>query len=270
MRLSSAIIAYILTFFLTVALPSVSLHFWKKKNKFSFLHMMLGMIFFFVFLVAYVLVLKFHLSIEDGINNYYNTVVYRVTIISLMTALITVLLWIFGMRVYVRRQAIGECMSFYFGFGCLGAMAIGLYSLVMLVMLCVQYFTSTLLCFDESIQAFRFTQDVFVAVFTPIFGHVSFAVAFLSFAFISVSIAALLKQYIVKKISLSAGSMSFAAVAVSLIILVDIVVFMKMFKMSHVVMAIIAVCLCGISAAVVFLLSKHEKKEEKGYIKQFD
>lgn len=271
MRFSAAVIAYLLSFLICVVLPlAITFIAKKKQKKISALHFLFGLLVFIVALVAYYLVLRYHLTAQDDIGAYYNTAFYRVTIISLITVFLSVLLWIFAINVYSKRQMSRACISFFAGFGCIGCAMLGVYSLLMLLVLVFQYLSSTLLSFDMSLQAFHFSPDVYISVFTPIFGHVSYSVAFIAFWMICLCFALVLCRMATAQIPLWKSVAAFIGLVIPLTALVNIIVFMNMFNFSHYVLGILAVICVLLSLTMVLITYKSNSREEKGYQKQFE
>ena len=105
MSVFSTLIAYFISFVICLVIP---LCFWflakKRGNKLHWLHFFFGLLMFILFAIGCFLLLKYHLNVEDGITDYFNTPVYRITIIALISILCGVLLWIFAMKFYVKRM----------------------------------------------------------------------------------------------------------------------------------------------------------------------
>ncbi len=271
MNFSVAVITYILCFLFCLVLPLFLLRFKRKKGyKISPGHFLLGLFSFVIASVVYFLVLRFHLSLQDDIGAYYNTAAYRITIISLITAFFFTVLWILGVCVYSKRQMTRACNSFFTGFGSLGCILFGVYTLLMFLGLMFQYCTSTLLSFDETLQAFHFSPDVYISVFTPMLGHLSFAVAFVDFLVIAVCISHVLCTMAKKKIPVRVLVAAFTVLLICLIVIVDVVLFMSLLHIAHYTMAIICTT-CALGAYLITRLALTSEKQEKtGYQKQFD
>lgn len=271
MKLSTAVITYILTVLLCLALP-IACKWWasKKQIKFSVLHSVLGVVFFVIYLVAYYLMLRYYLNAEDGITNYYNTATYRVTITVLQSLFLSVLLWIIAALLYARRQAYKQCLSFFVGFGCGASFLMGLYAFMMLVGLVWQYLSSTLLSFDETVKAFYFSTETYLPVFTPMLGHISFAIGFLCLLTIAVSFALALNRMTAKRVKFFSKLISFLGINISFSVLVTVLFFMQMFNMPHYLMAIVAIVCALISVGGTYLVYKNEVVDFTGYTKQFE
>ena len=271
MKISTALIAYLLTFVICILLPlGIGLLAKRKEKKICLLHFLIGLILFVIFAVGYFLIFKYHLTVKDGVGDYYNSSFYRVVIISLATILVSVFLWLIAMKAYVKRQALTECISFFVGFGCSGVALLGVYSLVMLLQLTIMSCTSTLLAFDTVKLAFHFSPDTYIFVFSPILGHVSYAIAFISFLFIAFCFAKFLNRLAMAQVPFGVSLFCFIVLVLSLVILVDVAAFLSMFNMPHYVMAIIILFFDIVAALAVRWTYQAERKAETGYKKQFD
>ncbi len=271
MKISVALLVYFLTFLLCFGIPAVGGLYAKKKNvKIIGLHFWIGLAVFVVAAVAYFLLLKYHLTIRDGVADYYNTAVYRVTIVSLITVLIAVLLWVFAMRLYVKRQATHECLGFFSGFGCAGVTLLGIYAFYMFAQLLIMVCFRSLLSFDTVKQAFLFEPDTNIFVLSPIWGHVSYAVAMLSLLFSVVCVAMLLNRIAKANIPFWASFFGFFAWIISLVGVIDLFIFLNMFKMSHTMMAVLCIALDLLMAVSVLIAYRTKIKRDDEYNKQFD
>ncbi len=275
MRLSVALISYFLTVLFTLVLPIFALIVSNKKSKwFRTAHFLLGALFFVICLIGYFLILSRHLSTADNITDYYNTVFYRVTVVSLLSVLVAVILWLIGMLGYAKRLSFNKAFSFFTGFGSVACILVGVYCLIMFFTLCGYSIFKTLSHFDTTLYGFYFitgpAQHTTISVFTPIWSHVTFGVACLSFFALSICIAAYLKKVTTQKIKLSTNIFCFIGIVISFVILLDVVVFMMQFSLPHYIMAGITVICVGIALGMIFLASRKQEKPLAEYNKQFD
>ncbi len=269
MNLISALGAYLVTILICFGIFAVYFKSAKKKQqKFHVGYFLCGLAFFIVSLIGYYLLLKYHLSIKDGVSDYYNTAVYRIAIISLITLLIFILIWIFSMRVFVKRQALTECKAFFAGFTCSAALLLGLYSVFMFLHLAVMGCTSELLAFDTTKLAFQFAPETYVFVFAPFWGHVSFAVAFASFFFFGISLALILNRMATKVLPFKISLVVFLLTALVMVIMINLIAFMKMLSLPHYVMAIIMIILDILLFGLICLVHR-ERMDESEYEEQF-
>lgn len=271
MSVFSTLIAYFISFVICLVIP---LCFWflakKRGNKLHWLHFFFGLLMFILFAIGCFLLLKYHLNVEDGITDYFNTPVYRITIIALISILCGVLLWIFAMKFYVKQQSLRSCWSFFIGFGISGVFLLGVYALFMFLQLLIYSCFNTLIGFDTVRQAFQFAPDTYIFVFQPIFGHISYSVTLISFLFISVCFAFYLNKLSLNKIPFWASLVAFFVLVLTLTGLVSVTVFSILLGITHYWLAIISVGLDLITGILVCLLSRARIKSETGYNKQFE
>ena len=270
MNLSSAFICYAITVLVCIGVPCLVCAIASKRGyKLSILHNIVGYLFFGIFFVGYYLVLGYHLAASDGVAEYYNTATYRVVIIALLTIFSTVLLWLFGMIVYMRRQAYKACLSFFAGFGNGGCLAVGCYALLMLVMLTIQCLSSSFVAFDTEVCAFYFSDGTYFSVFQPMSGHVSFALVALSFLAIAISFALILCRITSAQVPFWTTALAFVGLILLLGIFLVVLCFMPMFGLPHYLMAVIEVVCALISACLVRLTYRFIKIPDQAYKKQF-
>ena len=268
MRFSHAVLSYLISFLICIGVPVVlALLSRKKRPKIHWFHFLLGMVFFILLIGIYYLVLSRHLQAADGIANYNNTQFYRVTVITLLTVVLAVLLYIFARLVYLRKQKFEQNFSFFAGIGSGGVVLIGMYCLAMLVVLVLQYFGTTLLSFDSAVQAFYFDSDTYISVFMPIWGHVSFAAAALCFMGGCVAFGVSANRMAVQK-KMKWFSVFLIALGelAALCIMIDLFCFMVMWSVPHYFMALFMFVL---AAFLVFLTVKIDIGENAPYEKQF-
>ena len=272
MKFSVALIAYVLTVLICIVFPIVIGVLTSKRRIFkpAVAHVLLGALFFVVAIIGLYLLLRYHLTTQDGVSNYYNTATYRITVVGLVSVAFSIILWIFGMLVYARRQAYNQGISFYIGFGCGGCVLVGLYSLMMLLVLIYQYFTSTLLRFDTTVQAFYFSPDTYVPVFSPVFGHVSLGIAVLSLLILSVLFSVMMNCITAKKVPLSISVLAFIGLTIALAVLITLVLFMSMLELPHYLLAVLAIACDALGACMVLLVDRRADKAQGEYAKQFE
>ncbi len=271
MNLLTAFIYYAIAILISVALPILFVVLTKKKGyKLNVLHTFFGVVAFLVMFICYFLILKHHLSAADGVTNYYNSPAYRVGIIGLFTVFFAILLWIFGMLVYMRRQSYRSCISFFAGFGSGGCIMVGGYALFMFVTLTIQCLASSFQYFDTNVQAFYFSDETYVSVFLPMSGHLSFAVAAVCLLIIFVSFAWVMCRITSTVIPFKISLISFICLLISLTTFLLVLCFMRMISCPHYLMAIISLLCSGVSLLSVYFSYRFTNKVEGGYRKQFD
>lgn len=271
MNLFTAFICYVLATVICIGMPIlIAVLSTRKGLRIKGWHLIFGVAFFSIFFIAYYLVLKFHLTTAQGITEYYNTTTYRVMIISFLTIILSVLLWLFGMIVYMRRQFYDECLSFFAGFGCGGCVLVGGYALLMSLTLAIQCVSSSLLYFDTTVQAFYFNDETYFSVFLPMSGHISFAIAAFCFLIIMLTFALLLNRITSNLVPIWKSMLSFIGLILSLTALLAVFCFMTMLDCPHYVMAMISSICAGICLGLTYLTYRCSRHSDGAYKKQFE
>ncbi len=271
MSLLSAFICYALTVLIAIALPILCAVLARKKGyKINVLQMFFGFILFIISFVCYFLILKHHLSTADGVTNYYNSPAYRVAIIAMFTLFFAVLLWIFGMLVYMRKQSYKSCLSFFAGFGSGGCLMIGGYGILMLLSLTIQCLSSSYQYYDTKVEAFYFSDETYVSVFQPMFGHVSFAIAAICFLTILIAFAWVMCRITSINIPFKVNFFTFVLLLISITAFLIVLCFMRMFSCPHYLMALISLFCAGISLLAVHFTYRFVSTNSGLYSKQFE
>ncbi len=272
MRFSTALLSYGISALLCLALPFV-MHFSLKRKKESIrlFHLLLGLVFFIVFLVAYYFILGTYLAVKKGIGDYYNTPVFRVTVITLITVVLSLLLTLFARGVYIRRQMFAENRSFFIGFGFGMPILIGVYCLSMFLILIAHYMTSALLAFDPAVEAFLFSGRKYISVFLPMWGHVSMAVIAVGFFLSCLAFGVCINRTATERALPAWGSfVTNLGVIIGFCVMIDIVCFMAMLSVPHYALAIMMMLIAGWQAFMIRLTYRIKKKEQQEYRKQFE
>lgn len=269
MRFSVTLLTYIVTFLLSLGLPSATFFAFRKKcEKFHFFHFLVGMVAFIICAVPIVLLLATHLTSKDNISNYNVTTAYKLTLIGVILSLIVVLFVLFVHRFFIAGQRRGA-LSFAKGMGFGGVAAIGLYALMMLVMLVVQYFSSTLEYFDAETYVYVFSNETYISVFSPLAGHVSLAIIFVAIYYLFVFFADTMMAFYKEKVKLYKKILILAAQGLCIVIAWEITIYMRQLSVAHWAAALICGFLCGISLLLRALLPVFAEKDQ-AYVKQFD
>lgn len=271
MSIVTALLVFAVTAVLCLGIPIAVLLLLKKKNyKLSAINILIGMLSFIVAFACYFIVLKFHLSGSDNVQDYYNTPFYRVMIISLLTVLVTVLLWVFCTIGYIKRQNFRSCLSFFSGFGCSATVLVGLYSVSMFFVLLFKLF-SGYVGFDAELQAFEFRNEVFVSVFEPIGGHISYGIAALGFLLAEVLLGVCLNRIGQNRLPFWTSFVTFVGLVLALTVIVVSVCFATLFGWAHYFVAGVVVVMDALCLLMVWLAGKFSDKSKKeAYQKQFD
>lgn len=271
MNLITAFGCYGISFLIAIVLPVLLLiRANKKGHKVKVLHLIGGFIVFIISFFGYSLLIRDHLSSPDGITDYFNTPVYRVTMIALVTIALTFLLWLLGMLTYMRRQSYKNCISFFSGFGSGGCIFVGTYAIFMLISLAIQCFSSSFLYFDKEVQAFYFSDQTYFSVFLPMSGHISFAITAFCFLIIFVLFAKLMCRITAVKLSTRIKILSFVLMLLSILVMLVTLCLMTTFSCPHYVLAIICTLCVGVSLLAVYLTYRFTELNDSTYEKQFE
>lgn len=233
----------------------------KKKTRLGMFF--LGVITMVVFFFAVLLLFRLTFNTDQ----YYNTPFFRTMVGFVFLALLNLLRILIVKSAFFSRYKEEEGFSFSFGFGAAPALFLGVYLLIMLPVVGFNgLFNGPCLVAEEGYLTFA--DNTIITVFRPAAGHISFALAFLLFALMSLFTGSLLRKLCQEKIrtGVAVGWTVFAVVLESLVILP--LPFYAMYGLSHWQLTVWTAVLAVIHGLLVAFIPKI--REDATYSKQFE